>query len=63
MKFEPKDQGVASENSSGGGTEGLLKELFYMLLAYWGMSVGVIALIFVLIFAVSSMLIFWLSMR
>ncbi|GEM_PF-6762575 len=37
MKFVSKDLGMTSENSSGGGTEGLLMEVLYMFLAYWGM--------------------------
>ena len=63
MKFVIKDPGDASENSSGGGTNGLLKELFYMFLAYLGMSMAVFVSIFVVIVAVSSMLIFWHSLR
>jgi len=41
MKFVLKDPGKASENSSGGGTEGILRELLYMFLAYGGMIFGI----------------------
>lgn len=41
MKFVFKDLGAASENSSGGGTEGILRELLYMFLAYGGMIFGI----------------------
>ena len=41
MKFVLKDSGEASENSSGGGIEGVLRELLYMFIAYWGMIFGV----------------------
>lgn len=37
MKFVQRDPGAATENSSGGGTDGFLKEVLYMLLAYGGM--------------------------
>lgn len=44
MHFVPKDRGESSENSSGGGTQGILKELFYMLLTY-GVMIGVMILV------------------
>lgn len=37
MKFVQRDPREAAENSSGGGTDGFLREVLYMLLAYAGM--------------------------
>ncbi len=52
MKFVIKDVGDASENSSGGGTDGLLKEFVTMLVAYWVMIVSIVITGLVIITAV-----------
>lgn len=44
MKFVFKDPGETSENSSGGGTGGFLKEVVVMILAYWLMVLTIIAM-------------------
>ena len=53
MKFVPKNPGEASENSSGGGTDGLLKEFVYMLLAYWVMIASIVIAGLVVVAAVA----------
>jgi len=42
MKFVQKNLGLTSENSSGGGTDGFLKEMLYMFLAYGAMIASVV---------------------
>ena len=55
MKFVVKDRGESAENSSGGGVEGLLMELIYMLLAY-GLMIGAVVVGGMVIIAVAAYL-------
>jgi len=51
MKFVVKERGQTSENSSGGGTEGVLKEMFLVVLAYAAVIVSILVAFFAVIVA------------
>lgn len=60
MKFVPKDPGESSDNSSGGGLEGFLKEAALMFAAHWVLSL-LIPLALLLLIGLATLAISWLG--